>query len=138
MRSDCPINYVLELVGDKWSLLIIRDIIFENKASYSDFLASGEKIATNILASRLVRLEDEGFIQKLPNPANKARFTYALTPMAVDLVPMFIEMTLWSDKHSPMPIPVERQEDLKKIKANKQAYIEEIQARLRAQIARPL
>ncbi len=132
LRSDCPINYVLELVGDRWSLLILRDLIFDNKKSYSDFLTSQEKIATNILASRLTRLEDEGFIQKRPGSTNKARYTYVLTPMSIDLVPMFIEMILWSDKYSSIPVPPERQDDLRKVKADKQAFIAEVQERLRA------
>ncbi len=134
LRSTCPMNYVIELVGDKWSLLIIRDIIFDNKSSYGDFLASEEKIATNILASRLALLEKEGFILKLSNPANKARPTYVLTQLAIDLVPLFVEMILWSEKHGPHPIPPRRQNELRAIHANKVAFIHNAQEELTARV----
>ncbi|HSW75216.1 MAG TPA: helix-turn-helix domain-containing protein [Candidatus Saccharimonadales bacterium] len=107
LRSDCPINYLLELVGDKWSLLIIRDMILNGKSSYGEFLASEEKIATNILANRLSALGDAGLISKRQNTDNKAKYVYTLTDKGVDLIPLFIEVILWSSKHSPLPIPDE-------------------------------
>lgn len=133
-RSSCPINYALELLGDKWSLLIIRDLIFDNKSTYSDFLASEEKIATNILANRLASLESKGFIQKQPISTNKARYRYKLTPLSIDLVPMFIEIILWTDKHAPMPVPPNRKEGLQKANADKEVYIAEVQERLLARL----
>ena len=72
-RSDCPINYALETFGDKWSLLIIRDLIFQGKKNYGEFLNAEEKISTNILANRLEKLELEGLISKSSDPDNHAK-----------------------------------------------------------------
>lgn len=128
LRSDCPINYVVELLGDKWSLLIVRDIILAGKSSYGDFLASEEKIATNILSNRLVSLEENGIITKKRDPANGARFIYSLTNKGVALTPVFVEMMLWSaDYHEVSP---ERQPIVEKAKTNKAALIEEIRQNL--------
>lgn len=101
LRSHCPVNFVLEVVGDKWSLLILRDIIFRGKKSYGDFLKSEEKFATNILASRLLLLENEGILEKLPNPEDARKDFYILTDKGLDLIPMIFEMILWSSKYDP-------------------------------------
>jgi DNA-binding HxlR family transcriptional regulator len=100
-RSDCPISYALDLFGDKWTLLIIRDTLFKQKRRYSQFAESEEKISTNILADRLARLEVEGLVTKEADPKNGRQFVYALTPKALDLAPMLIEMILWSAKYDP-------------------------------------
>jgi len=99
-RSDCPISYTLDFLGDKWTLLILRDMIFEGKSSYNDFLQSDEKIATNILADRLSSLTKNGFITKAVLPGNKSKFVYNLTEKAIDLLPLLIEMNLWGSKFS--------------------------------------
>ena len=95
-RSDCPVNFAVETLGDKWSLVILRDIIFWGKHTYGEFLKSDEKIATNILANRLEYLEKEGLISKSPHPDDKRKDYYAVTEKGVALVPMFIEMIAWS------------------------------------------
>ena len=100
-RSDCPISYALDLFGDKWTLLIIRDMLFKQKRRYGQFAESEEKISTNILADRLARLEVEGLVTKEADPQNGRQFVYALTPKALDLAPMLIEMILWSAKCDP-------------------------------------
>ncbi|MGH9581105.1 MAG: winged helix-turn-helix transcriptional regulator [Terriglobales bacterium] len=100
-RSDCPISYALDLFGDKWTLLIIRDMMFKRKRRYGKFVESEEKIATNILADRLAKLESEGLVTKQADPENGRQFIYALTPKAFDLAPLLIEMILWSAKHHP-------------------------------------
>jgi len=100
-RSDCPISYALDLFGDKWTLLIIRDMLFKQKRRYGQFAESEEKISTNILADRLARLEGEGLVTKEADPENGRQFVYALTPKALDLAPMLIEMILWSAKYDP-------------------------------------
>ncbi len=102
LRSDCPINYPLEIIGDKWSLLIIRDIAISGKTSYSEFLASDEKIATNILSNRLAMLEENGIISKKQDEANKARFIYSLAQPGLDLIPLLIDMLIWSNKQHPI------------------------------------
>ena|SRR5829696_5235257 len=95
-RSDCPVNFAVEALGDRWSLIILRDMIFWGKRSFGDFLKSDEKIATNILASRLVYLEAEGLISKQTDPDDKRREVYSVTELGLGLVPMFIEMIAWS------------------------------------------
>ena len=98
-RSDCPINFALESFGDTWSLLIIRDIMFFGKKYYGDFLKSDERIATNILADRLSRLEKAGIIRKIKNVKDKRKDTYQLSEKGIDLLPMLLEIIVWSAKY---------------------------------------
>ena len=100
-RSDCPISFALDTVGDKWSLLIVRDIVLRGKASYGDFLKSAEHIATNILANRLVLLESAGIIKKTLNEEDRRKDIYALTTKGIDLLPVLLEMSVWSAKYDP-------------------------------------
>lgn len=120
-RSDCPISCALDIWGDKWSLLIVRDLIFFKERTYSDFLKSDEKIATNILAARLQMLEENGIISKSDHPESKAKVLYKLTPKGIDLLPLIIEINVWADKY--LAIPAEQKEILKEIKKDKGAYI---------------
>lgn len=100
-RSDCPISNVLDLVGDKWSLLILRDLIFFDKHSYSELKNSDENMATNILASRLEQLETHGLIAKQPDPSDKRKKCYTLTESGKDMLPLLLEMIIWSGKYDP-------------------------------------
>lgn len=102
-RSDCPLSASLDIFGDKWSLLIMRDMIFYNKSTYGDFLKSEEKIATNILANRLLNLEEHQIIQKLEHPDSKAKVLYKLTEKGIDLLPIIVEIQLWADKYFTLP-----------------------------------
>lgn len=98
-RSNCPISTALEIFGDKWSLLIIRDLAFKERSTYGDFLNGGEKIATNTLADRLQMLEIGGIITKKTHPDSKAKFLYQLTDKGIGLVPTLVEMIIWSQQH---------------------------------------
>ena len=98
-RSDCPVSSSLEIWGDKWSLLIIRDLLYAKGCTYGDFLKSPEGIATNILASRLQSLEEYKMIEKLDHPDSKAKVLYRLTQKGIDLLPIMIEIHLWADKY---------------------------------------
>ncbi len=98
-KSHCPINFAQETFGDRWSLLIIRDLMFKNKKYYGDLLKSDEKISTNILANRLEKLEHQGLISKTMDPDNHVKYIYTLTPKGEDLMPMLIEMIQWSAKY---------------------------------------
>lgn len=98
-RSKCPINLVLEAVGDSWSLLIIRDLMFRGHSTYKAFLNSEERIATNILADRLVRLEQSGLISKQADPEDARKYIYKLTEKGADLAPVLVEIMLWSNRH---------------------------------------
>ncbi len=100
-RSDCPTAYALDLFGDRWTLLVIRDLMFGGKRRYGDFLSSEEGIATNILSDRLTRLEACGVVSVAPDPADRRRKVYRLTQKGVDLAPLMVEMILWSAKHDP-------------------------------------
>ncbi|MBL1321577.1 MAG: helix-turn-helix transcriptional regulator [Methylophaga sp.] len=98
-RSHCPINFAQEVFGDKWSLLIIRDLMFKGKKNYSEFLSSDEKISTNILANRLEKLEVDGLITKEIDSENNSKKIYGLTQKGIDLLPMLLEMIAWSAKY---------------------------------------
>ncbi len=100
-RSDCPISFALDRFGDKWSLLIIRDLLFKEKSSYGEFLASEEKIATNILSDRLQTLQQAEIIKKIANKQDKRKDIYRLTKKGIDLLPILIEIILWSAKYDP-------------------------------------
>lgn len=97
-RSTCPLSNVLDLIGDKWSLLIIRDILIK-RDTYSKFLESPEKIATNVLVDRLKKLQEYGIIGFRRDPNDKKIKYYYLTESGIDLYPMMVEMMLWSKKH---------------------------------------
>ena len=120
-RSECPISCSLDIWGDKWSLLIIRDLMLNKSCTYGDFLKSPEHIATNILASRLQSLEENGIIEKLEHPDSKAKVLYKLSIKGIDLYPILIEIQLWSEIY--MPIPFEIKVLLKEVKKNKSGYI---------------
>jgi DNA-binding HxlR family transcriptional regulator len=98
-RSFCPISSALDILGDKWSLLIIRDIALLGKNTFKEFLESDEKIATNILSNRLSRLEAQGIVSKNDHPHNKVIKVYRLTEKGIDLLPILFEVVIWSDKY---------------------------------------
>lgn len=98
-RSDCPINYSLELIGDTWSLLIIRDMVYFGKKTYGEFMDSDEGIARNILASRLVQLAENGIIVKTPHPDGR-KDIYKLTEKGLGLIPILLDMADWGAQHS--------------------------------------
>ena len=121
-RSDCPISCSLEIWGDKWSLLIIRDLMFAKECTYGDFLKSAEGIATNILASRLLALEENKLIEKLAHPDSKAKVLYKLTRKGIDLLPIMIEINLWAEKHF-SSIPEDRKAMLREVKKDRTGFI---------------
>jgi len=120
-RSDCPISCSLDIWGDKWSLLIIRDLMDAKECTYGDFLKSPEGIATNILATRLQNLEENKLIEKLDHPESKAKVLYRLTKKGIDLLPIMIEINLWAEKY--FPIPADRKAVLKEVKKDKAGFI---------------
>ncbi|KZN59822.1 hypothetical protein N473_02600 [Pseudoalteromonas luteoviolacea CPMOR-1] len=127
-RSDCPISNVLDIVGDKWSLLIIRDLMFFGKHSYSELQNSEEKMATNILSSRLEKLETHGLINKQPDKKDKRKKVYQLTASGIDLLPILLEMILWSAKHAPeLTIPTQLVE---RAQSDKAGLIDELIANI--------
>jgi DNA-binding HxlR family transcriptional regulator len=106
-RSLCPIALALDLFGDAWSLLIVRDLMFKGISSYGGFLSAGEGIATNVLSDRLAKLEEAGILEKRRDAADGRRFVYRLTAKGADLAPVLVSMVLWSAKHTPTDAPPE-------------------------------
>ncbi len=98
-KSYCPINQALEVFGDKWTLLIIRDIMFDGKRYFREMLGSDEKIASNILTDRLNKLEEFGILVKTKDAHHKQKNVYSLTDKGIELMPVMIEIAHWSTKH---------------------------------------
>lgn len=102
-RSGCPINLTLEVLGDRWSLLVIRDIMFGGRRRFRELLTrSEEKIASNILADRLKRLLEAGLLTRADDPSHKQKAIYSLTEAAIQLVPVFAQMGAWGRRHRPV------------------------------------
>jgi len=127
MRSDCPVSYALDFFGDKWTFLVIRDLV-EGKKFYKDFLNSKEGIATNILSDRLKKLENNGLVESRVYPKLKTKKEYTLTAKGKDLVPVMVEMMLWSAKyHEGLAVS---QAFLTRAKVNREELVHAIVARL--------
>jgi DNA-binding HxlR family transcriptional regulator len=118
-RSECPLNASVEILGDRWSLLIIRDMMLRGFRSYSQFLDSYERIATNILAHRLKKLEGYGIITAEQDPLDGRRLIYWLTEKGMDLAPVLTEMVLWAAAHEDTQNP----ELIRQIKKDQQKFI---------------
>ncbi len=129
-RSSCPISSALDTIGDKWSLLILRDLMFTAKRSYGELQASEEGIATNILAARLVTLEANSIISKSTDPANGRRSIYRLTEKGIDLLPVIVELNHWMLKWDKGAMPCSK--SLKRSRKSKAEIIEGRMAELRA------
>ena len=100
-RSDCPISFGLDLFGDKWTLLILRDLLLRGKSRFVEFLASEERIASNILADRLARLEGSGLITKAGDKSDRRQSLYRATQKGADLLPVLVELAYWGASHDP-------------------------------------
>jgi DNA-binding HxlR family transcriptional regulator len=118
-RSGCPLNASVEILGDRWSLLIIRDMMLRGFRSYTQFLDSYEHIATNILAHRLKKLEGYGIIATQHDPSDGRKLIYTLTQKGMDLAPVLTEMVLWAAAHEDTQNP----ELIRQIKKDKQKFI---------------
>lgn len=100
-RSSCPIANALDLLGDRWTLLIVRDLVFRGFREFGQFLAGGERIATNILAERLDRLRCAGLAVRCDHPVDGKRYRYHLTEKGIDLIPVLVQLSLWGAKYTP-------------------------------------
>lgn len=120
-RSGCPISIALELLGDSWSLLIVRDLMFKGRRTFNEFLDSGEGIATNVLADRLRRLEGGGIVEKRPDPDDGRRVLYRLTRKGIDLAPVLVELVVWSATYERTEAPLEL---VRQMKVNREAFID--------------
>jgi DNA-binding HxlR family transcriptional regulator len=102
-RSGCPINLTLEVVGDKWSLLIVRDMMFGNRRHFRELLTKSEEhISSNILADRLKTLLDQGIITRDDDPSHKQKGIYSLTEKGIEMLPILAQMSGWGFKYLPV------------------------------------
>lgn len=100
-KSGCPINLTLEQLGDRWSLIVIRDVMFGNRRSFGDLLSHSEEgIASNILSDRLKRLTAAGLLSRVPDPAHRQKSIYSLTEASIQLVPLLAQMGAWGRRHT--------------------------------------
>lgn len=104
-RSGCPVSVSLEVFGDRWSLLIVRDMMVRGNKTFKEFLASGEGIATNILAGRLRRLVEAGIVITESHASDGRKVNYRLTEKGIDLAPILLDMLLWGAKHEETGAP---------------------------------
>ncbi len=125
-RSGCPLNASVEILGDRWSLLIIRDMMLRGFRSYKQFLESYEGIATNILADRLRKLIAYGIITTERDPSDGRKTIYSLTAKGIDLAPVLTEMVLWAAAHE----DTENQALVQRIQKDKQQFLVEVRQRL--------
>jgi DNA-binding HxlR family transcriptional regulator len=102
LRSGCPINLSVEILGDRWTLLVLRDIIFTGARHFRELLGGDERISSNILADRLAVLVDRGLLTRAGDPAHKQKVTYSLTEQAIELVPVLAQLSIWGDRYLPI------------------------------------
>ena len=100
-RSDCPISFALGIFGDRWTLLVLRDLMLRNKRRFKELAAAPERIATNVLSDRLRRLADAGLITREPDPEDRRQGIYRATERGIDLVPMLVELVVWGARNDP-------------------------------------
>jgi DNA-binding HxlR family transcriptional regulator len=124
-RSGCPLNASVEMLGDRWSLLIIRDMMLRDFQTYKEFMECYEGIATNILADRLRRLVECGIIAAKADPSDGRKVIYELTEKGIDLAPVLTEMVLWAAAHE----ETGNQPLIKLMREDKKKFMEEIRAR---------
>jgi DNA-binding HxlR family transcriptional regulator len=132
-RSGCPLNASVEILGDRWSLLIIRDMMLRNFRTYKEFLESYEGIATNILADRLRKLEAHGIIAAKPDPSDRRKLIYMLTEKGIDLAPVLAEMVVWAARHE----KTKNQALVRQIQADKVQFLAAIRQRWTEKTAHP-
>lgn len=134
-RSGCPVNISLEVFGDRWSLLIVRDLMVRGFRRFGDFEQSGEGIATNILANRLRRLQCSGIVEAEPDPEDRRRMNYRLTEKGIDLAPMMLDLLIWGARHEETGVPPELVEQMA---ANRDAVLAETRRRWKDRDPTPL
>ncbi|MGE0385504.1 MAG: winged helix-turn-helix transcriptional regulator [Gammaproteobacteria bacterium] len=103
-RSHCPISFALELLGDRWTLLVVRDLLLKDKHYFREFAESDEGIATNVLTDRLGNLIAHGIVTRVPDPQDRRNVRYDLTAKGRDLAPILVELIRWSGKHDPQTL----------------------------------
>ena len=126
-RSGCPISVALDLLGDRWTLLVIRDLVFLDKRRFSEFAASPEGIATNVLTDRLQSLEEAGIVERRRDPDDGRRVLYRLTQKGLGLIPTLVELARWGAQHDPDTAAPPAL--LRRIRRDREGLIAELRAR---------
>jgi len=134
-RSGCPVSVSLEIFGDRWSLLIVRDLMVRGYRTFRDFENSGEGIATNILTDRLRNLRAAGIIVTEPDPEDARRVNYRLTRKGIDLAPVLLELLIWGATHEQTGAPCAM---IEKMARNRAALLAEARRRWQERDPRPL
>ena len=130
-KSGCPINLSLELLGDRWTLLIIRDLIFAGKKHFREFLQSDEGISSRTLAERLQTLQEEGILTRSDDPTHGLKTVYRLTEAGVDLLPVLATLGAWGSKHRKADDKLARNAD--NLAAGGKAALDQMTVALRAE-----
>lgn len=125
-RSNCPLNIALEIFGDRWTLLILRDLIFKQFTTYKEFQESGEGIATNVLADRLKLLQEQAIIVGERSATDARIICYRPTKKGLDLLPIMIEMIIWADQYEDTAAPAKI---IRRLKEDRAAFMSEIRKR---------
>lgn len=136
-RCDCPITSALDILGDKWMSVIVRQMLLDGKQTFKDFTESEEAIATNILSSKLKLLEALGIITKSKLPNNKKVNLYQLTERGLALAPIIVELAIWSDENlRDLHKPMRSGEELKQMKTDKEAFVLALKKNYREKVRR--
>jgi DNA-binding HxlR family transcriptional regulator len=124
-RSRCPVNVAVEILGDRWTLLVLRDLMLKGRVTFKSMIEAEEGIATNMLTDRLSRLEAEGIVEKLPDENDKRRARYRLTPKGLDLAPVLVDMMVWSATYYDTAAPPHEIDDMRR---NRRRYLAAVRA----------
>lgn len=128
-RTRCPVNIAAEIVGDRWSLLILRDLMFKGRHSFGALLEGGEGIASNVLSDRLRRLEADRIIERAPVDGDGRRIHYRLTARGIGFAPMLVDMMLWSFANEKTDAPPT---EIRQMRSDRERYIDDVVVRWRA------
>jgi DNA-binding HxlR family transcriptional regulator len=134
-RSGCPVNMCLEVFGDRWSLLIVRDLMVRGYRTFKEFQESGEHIASNILADRLQRLEAAGILMSEPEATDGRRINYRLTEKGIDLAPILLDLLIWGARHEQADGSCSL---ILKMQKNREEILSEVRRRWRERDSTPL
>jgi len=134
-RSGCPVSISLEMLGDRWSLLVVRDLMVRGLRTFKEFQKSGEGIATNVLADRLQKLEAAGIVVAEADETDGRRVNYRLTEKGIDLAPVLLELLIWGARHEETGAPCAAIAEMEK---NREAVLAEARRRRRDRDSTPL
>lgn len=131
VKSHCPINFSLEAIGDPWSLLILRDIVFFGKHTFKEFSESSERITTSVLTDRLLNLEKHNILTKEPHPTDQRRIIYVLTEKGLGLIPILLDMMEWGTAHDPESTGHRKKQLVERIRKEQSRLGRELKRRVR-------